>query len=322
LAGGPDGFGEKQVEMKGYLKGLFKDSGDWLTLMLLACVWATWVTLLFGQTLVTGWGLVLILAPLLTLHSSLQHEIMHGHPFRNQMINDLLACISLGILVPYFRFKDTHLYHHTDSRLCDPYDDPESWYQPVDHWNARSKASQAVFNFNNTLIGRLLIGPAIGMTGFMKCELRLLFSGQWHVGWKWGLNFVFAAILLMLVHIQGAMSALQYVLAAYMGMSLLMVRTFIEHQFHEKIRGRSVIIESRGLFSLLFLNNNFHAVHHSYPGMAWYRLPGLFAANREKFLRLNDGYSFPDYTAVFRKYGLRRKENVPYPGETDKAGQE
>jgi fatty acid desaturase len=79
------------------------------------------------------------------------------------------------------------------------------------------------------------------------------------------------------------------------------------------MRGRSVIIETQGLFSLLFLNNNFHAVHHAYPGLAWYRLPRLFKANREKFLKMNDGYRYANYLEVFRKHGLRRKEPVPFP---------
>jgi len=299
--------------MKYALKGIFRDGGDWLTLVLMTGVYGFWVWLMFIQNGLSGWGLAVLCAPLLTMHSSLQHEFMHGHPFRHQGVNDVLAMFSIGILVPYFRFKDTHLFHHTDARLCDPYDDPESWYQPESDWNRRSRVSQAIFNFNNTLIGRLMLGPAIGVFGFFKCDMMQFGRGAAHIGWKWGLHLVLAAVLLLAISMWGNLSVLQYFVAAYLGMSLLMVRTFIEHQVHEKIRGRSVIIETGGLFSLLFLNNNLHAVHHAYPGLAWYRLPGLFTANRDRFLKLNDGYSFKNYLQVFLKYGLRRKENVPYP---------
>ena len=60
--------------------------------------------------------------------------------------------------------------HHKDVNLCDPYEDPESWYQAREVWEKRSSFSQAVFNFNNTLFGRMLIGPLIGMTGFIKSD--------------------------------------------------------------------------------------------------------------------------------------------------------
>ena len=45
-----------------------------------------------------------------------------------------------------------------------------------------------------------------------------------------------------------------YLLSAYLGLSLLKIRTFLEHQAHEKARGRTVIIEDRGPLALLFLN--------------------------------------------------------------------
>jgi fatty acid desaturase len=92
-----------------------------------------------------------------------------------------------------------------------------------------------------------------------------------------------------------------------------MVRTFLEHQAHEKVRGRSVIIERGGFFAFLFLNNSYHAVHHAYPGYAWYRLPELFFTNRERFLKINKGYAYSSYREIFRRYLFKRKEPVPLP---------
>ena len=57
-----------------------------------------------------------------------------------------------------------------------------------------------------------------------------------------------------------------YLLAAYLGWSLLKIRTYLEHRAHEAARARTVVIESRGPLALLFLNNNFHVVHHMHPG--------------------------------------------------------
>jgi hypothetical protein len=52
--------------------------------------------------------------------------------------------------------------------------------------------------------------------------------------------------------------------------------------------------------------------------MAWYRLPKLFADNRERFLKLNDGYAYGSYKSVFRRFFFRRKEPVPIEDALDK----
>ena len=79
------------------------------------------------------------------------------------------------------------------------------------------------------------------------------------------------------------------------------------------MRGRSVIIEDRGPLAFLFLNNNLHAVHHAHPRVAWYRLPALYRARRERFLAMNEGYRFASYAHVFRGYLFRQKDPVPHP---------
>jgi fatty acid desaturase len=104
-----------------------------------------------------------------------------------------------------------------------------------------------------------------------------------------------------------------YLLAAYLGVSLLKIRTFLEHQAHERARGRTVIIEDRGPLALLFLNNNLHVVHHAHPRVPWYRLPALYRANRARFLGMNEGYRFGSYGEIFTRYLLRAKDPVPHP---------
>jgi len=87
----------------------------------------------------------------------------------------------------------------------------------------------------------------------------------------------------------------------------------LEHRAHEFATGRSVVIEDRGLLSLLFLNNNFHIVHHKNPGAPWYRLPGLYVKSRTQYLEMNDGYRYRNYAEIFRRYFLRAKDPVPHP---------
>ena len=104
-----------------------------------------------------------------------------------------------------------------------------------------------------------------------------------------------------------------YLVACWLALSLLKVRTFLEHQAHERAGARSVIIEDRGPLALLFLNNNYHAVHHANPGLAWYRLPAEFARRRDEWLRRNGGYAYRSYGEVFRRYLFSRKDPVAHP---------
>jgi len=94
---------------------------------------------------------------------------------------------------------------------------------------------------------------------------------------------------------------------------VLKIRTFLEHQAHERARGRTVIIEDRGPLAFLFLNNNLHVVHHMHPKLPWYRLPKIYFNNREKYLARNDGYRYASYAEIFRRHLIRAKDPVPHP---------
>ena len=96
-------------------------------------------------------------------------------------------------------------------------------------------------------------------------------------------------------------------------MSVLMIRTFLEHQAHPDHRARSVLISDQGVLRYLFLNNNLHAVHHAFPSVAWYRLPSLFRLHQNRFLEMNQGYFYRSYLDVIRKYAFARKEPVAFP---------
>ena len=98
----------------------------------------------------------------MTLHSLLNHGALHGHPTRNPFINALLVFPSLSLLVPYLRFKDLHLAHHRDEFLTDPYDDSESNFVDPDLWHRLPKPVKNLLSLNNTLMGRMLIGPLLG----------------------------------------------------------------------------------------------------------------------------------------------------------------
>ena len=288
-------------------------AAEWPTLvMLMFCyaVWALGTTWLAALWLPAG---VIVTAVSVAMYSSLQHEIIHGHPFRNQTLNAALVSPGFSVLIPYLRFRDTHLDHHLNADLTDPYDDPESNYLDPAVWDRLPKPVQALLYFNNTLLGRLLIGVAVSQVAFVLGDWRAAKAGDMRVrrGWLWHIPALLpVAIWLMWI---AQMPVWAYLIAAYGGLSLVKIRTFLEHQAHERKTGRTAIIEDRGPLSFLFLNNNLHVVHHMHPKVPWYRLPKLYFDNRQRYLARNGGYVYRSYAQIFRRHLLRPKDPVPHP---------
>ncbi len=107
---------------------------EWPTLALLAACYAFWYVLIRSADAIGSVAAIPLLSLCLALFSSLQHEVLHGHPTRWAWFNTLIALPPLGIVIPFHRFQDLHLSHHRDQVLTDPYDDPESYYVHPDRW--------------------------------------------------------------------------------------------------------------------------------------------------------------------------------------------
>lgn len=290
---------------------------EWPTLCVMI---ATYLTLGMATTWLADISLplaIFVTGIAVAQFSSLQHEVLHGHPFRNRALSEATVFPGVTVYIPYIRFKDTHLAHHHDPILTDPYDDPESNFLDPKIWLSVPKFGQALLKANNTLFGRILLGPAVSIWSFVGGDLRSVLKGDRHILKAWVLHGVGVAMVFAWLWATGGMPVWAYLIAAYFGFGLLKIRTFLEHRAHDLARARSVVIADQGFFALLFLNNNYHSVHHSQPGLAWYRLPKLFAQNRDHFLARNDGYYFDTYAQVFRQYFFHAKDTVPHPLWTD-----
>jgi fatty acid desaturase len=287
------------------------------TLALIVAVYALWLwgtSGLWAASPPLGWLLTMLCV---AQFSSLQHEMLHGHPFRSRAANEALVFAGLTLFVPYRRFRDTHIAHHDDPRLTDPYDDPESNYLDPEAWARLSRPVRRLLRANNTLLGRILLGPAISTVLFARADLRVIRTGPpdeaGKVARAWGLHGLGVALVLGWLWLGGAMPLWAYVLAAYGGFGLLKIRTFLEHRAEALVPERTVIVEDRGPLAFLFLFNNLHAVHHLYPGVAWHRLPRIYAEGREGFRAQNGGYVYRSYAQIFRRHLLRAKDPVPHP---------
>ncbi len=292
---------------------------EWPTLFLLAACYALWAAAIFWLSTLWLAGAVALAALSVALHSSLSHEAIHGHPTRHPTLNAALVWPALGLLVPYGRFRDDHLAHHMDARLTDPYDDPESNYWDPAVFHTLPAWARAVLRANNTLLGRITLGPAIAQIAFLQGDWRAIRAGERGVRSAWLAHLPAAAAVLALIALS-PMPLWAYAAAVYAGHGIVKIRTFLEHRAHEHSAGRTVVIEDRGPLALLFLNNNFHLVHHMHPGVPWYRLPGLYYDDAERYLRRNGGYRYASYGEILRRHLLRTKDPVPHPHWSSPAG--
>lgn len=286
---------------------------EWPTVLLIvACygVWAFAGLVLWPNYPITA---LLVLAFAVALQSSLVHEVLHGHPTRNARLNEAFVFLPIGLFWPFRRFKTLHLRHHADERLTDPLDDPESYYRALWQHEDLPATLKFLLRFNNTMAGRFVIGPWISLAGFLASDVRALLAGDRGIRKAWLLHAAGLVVVLGVIAYGFSMPLWIYILGpAWLGQSLISVRTFAEHQWSEQPEGRTVIVEKSPL-SLLFLNNNLHFVHHNSPTVAWYQLPKLFRERREEWLRMNNGYAYPNYFALIREYAFKPKEQVVHP---------
>ena len=212
---------------------------EWPTLLVLVLcyfVWAISTTVIYDLSAALG---LVILTLSITLHSSLQHETIHGHPLPSRWWSELLVFPAVGLLIPYERFRDTHLKHHHDPNLTDPYEDPETNYLDPKVWHNLSTTTQRILLLNNTLLGRILMGPTISLIFLISDDLKNARAGDWKITRAWLLHLVGIIPVLTWVLVVGSVPLWLYFLAAYLGFGLLKIRTYLEHRAHDQPRGKN-----------------------------------------------------------------------------------
>ncbi|WP_416896821.1 MAG: fatty acid desaturase [Minwuia sp.] len=285
---------------------------EWLTIALIGACSTSWIAGIWLIGRIETWFLLPVLALPVALHSSLQHEIIHGHPTRWRWLNELLVAPAIGLFLPFRRFRRLHLRHHRSRDLTDPVFDPETPYLTASRWTALPRWRRLVLNANNTLAGRLVIGPVINTAGLIGGDIRSASRGDRSViaDWLWHLPALLP--VLAWLWICGVPLWAYALLAAWPGMSILMLRTFAEHRWDADRRARTAIVERGGVFSLLFLNNNLHSAHHRWPSAPWYRLPNL---HQKLWMEgTPTGDVFAGYGEIVRRYLFTMRETVTDPG--------
>jgi fatty acid desaturase len=248
------------------------------------------------------------------LQGSLQHEAVHGYPTRSPLANQVIAGWALWLWLPYGTYRRLHLQHHIDEQLTDPLRDPESNYVTAAQWAGMNPLHRTIRLAMGSLAGRMLLGPVYFAVMNFEELTRALLAGDTRIlkPWLWH-AFTVAVILAWVIGVCHMPFWLYVLCFAYPGTALALVRSFAEHRWAPNHEHRTAIIEAGPFWSLLFLHNNLHILHHQEPGLAWHRRPARYRELREQLLAANGGYVIHGYSELIRRNLFRRREPVLHP---------
>jgi fatty acid desaturase len=116
-----------------------------------------------------------------------------------------------------------------------------------------------------------------------------------------------------------AIGPLHYVaMIGYPALGIAMFRSFYEHRPAEASPHRVAINEAGLFWRFLFLNNNYHAVHHERPDLPWYRVRQFYFAHRADVIFRNGGFVIPGYLSLIHQYGIAPVDSPIHPLPVDR----
>ncbi|WP_349293490.1 fatty acid desaturase [Robbsia betulipollinis] len=290
---------------------------EWPTWALVLVIYGGWLgtmTALHRHAL-PPWLATPLLIVLTVWYLSLQHELLHGHPTRSVIFNKMLGFAPLAVWYPYTLYRDSHLRHHRDEDLTMPGIDPETNYVHPDTWRAMRRWRRALWHARKTFLGRLLLGAPLAVAAMACDALRALRRGELHYLPMWLTHLAAVGALLCWVARYTGLPAWHYpLLVAWPALALAMVRSFYEHRAAPGAASRIAINEAGLFMRLLYLNNNYHLVHHDLPALAWYQLPTVYRMRRSAYIEKTAGFWIEGgYWSLFRRYALRQIDGPVHP---------
>ncbi|MEJ8324350.1 fatty acid desaturase [Kosakonia sacchari] len=248
-----------------------------------------------------------------TWYLSVQHELIHGHPTRWARFNQLLGLMPLAVWYPYGIYRDSHLAHHRTHLLTLPEDDPESYYFSTQHWHRLTRWQRKLIQLRNTFAGRLLLAPALDIAHLLAGMVAAFRLRQGKAMLMW---LVHGALLVVtfawISHCE--FSVIWFVLVvSYPALAIIKVRSFLEHRAADDPLARSVINEAAWPWRLLFLNLNYHSVHHDLPAVPWYGLRTVYLRDKAAYQQRNSGFLVHGYSEWLRQFFFTPVEVNAHP---------
>jgi fatty acid desaturase len=248
---------------------------EWPTVAVAVAVYGGWLAVVLAHRSLPWPVALAALTVLIAWHGSLQHEALHGHPFRSPTANEVLGSVPVSLRLSFRVYRRSHLRHHACTDLTDPVVDPESFHVTAVTWRRVTPVGRMFLLAHHTLLGRMVLGPLVENGAMARRDLSEIRHGDGRLFRWWAGHLAATAVLLWLVVGVVGFPLWLYLAAVYTGNGLSLVRSFAEHRWNDTGDTRSAVVRADPFFRLLFLENTLHDTHHEQPGVPWYALSAL-----------------------------------------------
>ncbi len=189
----------------------------------------------------------------------------------------------------------------------------------AERWASSGPIWRWLYRARLSFWGRFVFGPALSIHAIASEAIGQLRRGDYHLVPMWLTHGALTVLMLWGVQQVAGIHPLHYLLGvAYPALSIAMVRSYFEHRATADCKHRIAINESSWPMRLLYLNNNFHLVHHDMPGLAWYLLPKAYWPHRDAYFSRCAGFRFGGYAELAWRFGLRPIDAPAHPGLVDR----
>ena len=283
---------------------LLRERAEWRTLLVVFAVYGLTVLTVMRYEVLTPWLAIPMLGVLGAWHLSMQHEVLHGHPFKNQFLNDAIGGIPVTLWIPYLAFKKDHHEHHL-SDLTNPALDNESYYVSQEQWDKAGRIRHAAWTANRTILFRMFVWTIVSTITYVMSVLKRAVRGEKGDRLAVTLHVVGVVFVVYLVSLS-SMPLWQFALGTtYGGRILNAIRPFPEHKYQSGVETRTAMIMAGRFMSLLMLNNNLHVAHHDEPGVPWYRYDKLMQRVNAVQRARDAGVLYEGgYAEIFRRFSF------------------
>lgn len=245
----------------------------WPTLLLLAGCWLVWSASLAGG--VTGalppWLAVVLSTAAAYAAFTPAHDAVHSSVSRHRLVNGLVGRLATILLLgPFVAFRYMHLEHHKHVNV--PEADP-------DHYSGRGPTLLLPLrwltqdlHYYGLLARRWRGRPAVELVETVGTVLALLATLA-----ALAVNGLLVEALLF-----GVLPARLACTALAFTFDYLPHRPHVVRAKDDRYRATHVLVGP--LLTPLFLFQNYHLVHHLYPGVPFYRYRRVWQPRREELL--------------------------------------
>ncbi len=206
------------------------------------------------------------------LHDGVHRSLMRGYP----RLNDFVAMIAGAFLSPIAScaaFRYAHFKHHRCTN--EPGVDPDMWSGVGPAWRMPLQWATADLRYAVDILQDWKIIPVIDRVRILTLPVVLLtlFGGLSAMGWGWEV---------LIYGILPARIAVLWLAFAF---------NFLPHHPHTAVQAQNPYAATNAregiepLMRWIFLQQNYHIIHHLFPGVPFYRYQAIWKQQRSNLIQ-------------------------------------